>query len=383
MKKNLIIFFVLILLIPFKVNAENGLAENVKSAILLEPTTGIVLYEKNAHERLAPASMTKMMTLLLTFEALDRNDINLDDLVNVSTNASGMGGSQMFLQPNMKIKVTDLIKGIAVASGNDASVAIAEYIAGTEGAFVEMMNNKVEELKLGNTHFANVHGLDNEAHYSSAYDMAHIGMELLKHKEVLKYTGIYEETFKKPDGTNVWLVNSNKLVRFESGIDGLKTGYTRNAKYCLTATGTRNNMRLLSTVMGAESSELRNKDTMGLLNYGFSNYKFKTIIKENETLKEIKDDMAKEKKINVIIQENITNLTKTTEKDKSYTYNIKMNKYKLPIDQNTVIGNVEILENGKLIKTVNAYSKYNVHKYSFTEVFKHVLKEIFNGKLFF
>lgn len=212
--KKIVLFLVMIgVLIPSFVKGEEiVLAENAKSAIMLEASTGEIIYEKNAHEKLNPASMTKMMSMLLIMEAIEDGIIKWDDIVTVSANASGMGGSQILLETNEKMSVKDLFKGIAVASGNDATVALAEKIYGTEQAFVNMMNKRARDLGLQNTNFKNSHGLDAANHYSSAYDMAMIAKELVKHEEVLKYTSIYEDYLRINSPKKVWLVNTNNVV---------------------------------------------------------------------------------------------------------------------------------------------------------------------------
>lgn len=212
MKKLFGLLIALGLLLPLNIKAESDLAPTAKSAILIEASTGQVLYNKNEHEKLAPASMTKVMSMLLIMEALDEGQIKLEDKVTISQNAASMGGSQLFLQPNTEAKVEDLLKGIAVASGNDAVVAMAEKIAGSEEKFVQMMNDKAKKLGLKNTSFKNPHGLDAEGHYTSAYDMAIMAKELVKHEQILNYTSIYEEYLTKSDGTQLWMVNTNKLV---------------------------------------------------------------------------------------------------------------------------------------------------------------------------
>ncbi|MFA5603993.1 MAG: serine hydrolase [Bacilli bacterium] len=214
--KKLLTTLIIVILLCFPLNvvkAEDvGLAKSAKSAILIEASTGEVIFEKNPHEKLVPASMTKMMTMLLIIESIEANAIKWDDLVTVSENASGMGGSQILLETGEKMSVRDLFKGIAVASGNDASVALAEQIYGTEANFVSKMNNRAKELGLKNTNFKNVHGLDAANHYSSAYDMAVIAKELVKHEEVLKYTSIYEAYLRINSPRKIWLVNTNKVV---------------------------------------------------------------------------------------------------------------------------------------------------------------------------
>ena len=218
MKRILIVIICLFMLIPFvkaeEVNKENTntLAPNAKSAILIEESTGKILYEFNSHEKQAPASMTKMMSLLLIMEAIEKNVITWNQMITVSQNASSMGGSQILLETGEEMSVDDLVKGIAIASGNDAVVALAEAIAGTEENFVKMMNDKLNELGLKDTNFKNCHGLDEEGHYSSAYDMAFIGRELVKHKKILEYSSIYETYLREGTDKKIWLVNTNKVV---------------------------------------------------------------------------------------------------------------------------------------------------------------------------
>ena len=292
MKK--ILFGVICFLTFFiNVNALENLAPNSKSSILLETSTGKILYEANSHEKLPPASMTKIMSMLLIMEAIDNNKLSFDSDVLISENASSMGGSQVFLEAGETYKVKDLLKGIAIASGNDAVVAMAEKVGGTVENFVNMMNEKAKSLGLKDTVFKNPHGLDTEGHYSSAYDMAMIAKELLKHEKILEYTSIYEDYLKKNDGSSTWLVNTNKLVRFYDGVDGLKTGFTSSAKYCVTTTAKKSNMRLLSVVMGAETSDLRSKDTTNLLNYGFNTYKLDLIMSKTKILGNVKVEKGK------------------------------------------------------------------------------------------
>ena len=377
MKKFL--FFLTFLFIP-KVYALD-LTNYSKSAILIEPTTNTIIYDLNKDERLAPASMTKLMTMLLIMEAVDNNKISMNDMVLISSNASSMGGSQVFLETNSKLKVEQLLKGIAIASGNDAAVAMAEYIAGSTNEFVNMMNNKVKELGLKNTNFVNVHGLDADNHYSSAYDMAIIARELLKHEKVLEYTSLYEDYLEKPDGTKTWLVNTNKLVRFYEGVDGLKTGYTNAAKYCLTSTASKNNIRFITVVMGVDTSEHRSLDTTNLLNYGFANYKLKKIVDSSDVIGEIDVNNGKIKKINYYVSEGINDLLKSGE-NKTYSYNIKTYKVKAPINRYDRVGKLEVVDNtGKIVKQVDLIVKDSIEKHDFFSLFGEMLKNIINGYL--
>ena len=229
-----ILCFIPMISVNAEVEAQAGdlkLAESAKSAVLLEASTGYIIYENNSHEKLAPASMTKMMSMLLIMESIEKGILDWEEEVTVSENASKMGGSQILLETGEQMKVKDLFKGIAVASGNDAVVALAERVAGTEEQFVTMMNQRAKELGLKDTHFKNPHGLDESNHYSSAYDMAMIAKELVKHEKVLEYSSIYEDYLRKGTDKEIWLVNTNKLVKFYKGLDGLKTGYTKEAGY--------------------------------------------------------------------------------------------------------------------------------------------------------
>lgn len=354
---------------------------NAVSAILIEPTTGKIVYDKNSHEQLAPASMTKIMTLLLTMEAIDSGKLSFDDEVVISPNAASMGGSQIFLEANSKIKVRELVKGVAVASANDGAVALAEKVGGTEEKFVEMMNNKVKELGLKDTVFKNPHGLDAEGHVSSAYDMAMIAKELLKHEEILKFTSIYEEYLTKPDGSKVWLVNTNKLVRFYEGVDGLKTGYTENAGYCLTATATRNNLRFISVVMGETSTDTRSKDTTNLLNYGFNSYKLNKIISVDKELGKVRVEKGKTDTGIIVLKNEVNELIGINDNPTDYTLNIKVKTLKAPVKAGDVIGTVEIIDNeGLIIREEEVTVKETIPKATLADIFIKNLKTMLIGK---
>ena len=372
------ILFLLLTLFTTRVMALD-LTSYSKSAIMIEPTTNTVIYELNKDERLAPASMTKLMTMLLIMESIDKGKINLSDTVLISENASGMGGSQVFLEANSKIEVEQLLKGIAIASGNDAAVAMAEHIAGSTSEFVNMMNKKVKDLGLKNTHFVNVHGLDADNHYSTAYDMAMIARELLTHKKILEYTSLYEDYLVKPDGTKTWLVNTNKLVRFYEGVDGLKTGYTSTAKYCLTSTANKNNIRFITVVMGVDTSEHRSSDTTSMLNYGFTNYKLNTVVKSSDIVSSVPVYKGKKKSILVYPKEDVTDLIKQNE-DKKYSYNIDTYDLKAPVRKGDVVGQLEIVDNsGKVVRIVDLVSKSSVEKHNFISMFGEIFKNIING----
>lgn len=357
------------------------MAPNSKSAILIENSTGKIIYEKNAHEKLAPASMTKLMTMLLVMEELEAGRLKETDIVTISEKASRMGGSQIFLQTGSKISVKDLIKGITIASANDASVAIAEKISGTDSKFIDLMNKRSKELQLKNTHFKNAHGLDDDDHYSTAHDMAIIALELIKHPQILEYTSIYEEYLTKDDGTQIWLVNTNKLVRFYEGIDGLKTGYTTKAGYCLTATGKKENLRYIATVMGADTSPNRNSDIVNMMNYGFNSFKLNTIIEKDKELGKIKINQGKNQHGTLILLEEATELLKNTEDAKKYDYDIKTKKkITAPIKTGDQVGTLELKdEKGKVIKKINLTIKENIKKANFLDYLKRNLKQTLSG----
>lgn len=379
MKKFFVGIISFLLFIPC-VFAETDLAPNSESAILLEVSTGKVLYEKNSNAKLAPASMTKIMSMLLIMEAIEKGNLSMDDDVVISDNASGMGGSQIFLQTGEKYKVRELLKGIAIASGNDAVVAMAEKVSGSVEAFVEAMNTRAEELGLKNTHFDNPHGLDSENHYSTASDMALIAKELLRHEEILTFTSIYEDYLKKNDGSSIWLVNTNKLVRFYEGVDGLKTGYTTTAGYCMTATALRQGMRLLSVVMKAPSSDLRSKDTTTMLNFGFNSYKLDILFEKEKDLGKVKIEKAKKEEINVYLKNDITILSKADEEKGNYSYNVVVEDIKAPVKKNQKVGYLEVMDNeGNIVKEEEVIVLEDVNKASIFDLFNRVLASLSSG----
>lgn len=371
--------FLFLLLFCFSNVKAAELTKYSSSAVLIEPTTQKIIYEQNKDEKRPPASMTKLMTMLITMEAIHEGRINLDDKVLISENSSNMGGSQIFLETGMEIEVQQLLKGIAIASGNDAAVAMAEHIAGSVDVFVEMMNEKAAELGLSNTHFVNVHGLDAENHYSTANDMAIIAVNLLKYPDILSYTSLYEDYLVKPDGSKTWLVNTNKLVRFYPGVDGLKTGYTSSAGYCLTATAKKDDIRFISVVMGVDSSEHRSADTTSLLNYAFSNYKLNTILTTNDVVGELSIKKGKKSKVDIIPLDNITDLVKKSEQ-KDYSYEIDYTNNTAPLLKGDIVGSIDVIDNnGNLVKTVSLTVKEDVYKHSFGSLFIKCLKRIING----
>ena len=357
----------------------NCLASN-KGSILIEFTSGEILMDDNAYTHNAPASMTKMMTLLLVMEKIDNGKIKLTDKVTISETAANMGGSQVFLQPGEVITVDELIKSVCIASANDSAVALAEYVGGTVDKFVNMMNQKVKSLGLSNTNFENVHGLDSDNHYSCPYDMSMIAKELLKHKKILEYSSIYEDYLKKNDGSSIWMVNTNKLIRYYNGLDGLKTGFTSTAGYCLTATAKRNDMRLISVVMGSETSETRSKETIELLDYGFNNYKLKTIFKNDINLGSVKVKNGKKDYVELKLIDNVTDLV-SIENEFKYDHKIKVNDIIAPVNVGDKVGKLELYKNGKKIKSFDITVKESVKKANVWDLYKKNFKYLVSGNV--
>lgn len=291
-----------------------NLTEDARAAILLERDTGEILYEKKADEKLPPASMTKIMTLLLIMEAIDQGELNLEENVTISERASSMGGSQVFLEAGEEMKVDDLIKAIAIASANDASVALAERLTGSEAAFVTEMNEKAKALGLTDTHFVNASGLPADNHYSTAHDMAKMAKELLKYETITNYTSIYEDYLRKGKENEFWLVNTNKLIHFYPYVDGLKTGYTSEAKFCLTATAKKEDMRMIAVVMGAETVKERNEMTMNLIDYGFNTYDVKKVFNRHEQVTSLRNLRSEKYEYPVVTAEPISTIRKKNEK---------------------------------------------------------------------
>lgn len=354
-----------------------NLAEDAKSAILIERDTGKTLFDKNAHEKLPPASMTKIMTLLLIMDALDKGDLKKDEMIRISERASSMGGSQIFLEAGEEMSVNDLLKGIAVASGNDASVALAERLAGSEEAFVEKMNSKVEELGLKNTHFQNTTGLPAENHYSTSHDMAIIAKELLKYESITDYTSIYEDYLRKGEENEFWLVNTNKLVKFYPGVDGLKTGFTNEAKYCLTATAKKQDMRVIAVVMGADKPKDRNAVISNMLDYAFNHFETKKLFEKGQTIKNLKDLKAENKNIEIVASESISTLHKKGDSAEDITTSVVMdNKLSLPVQKGHQAGKLVVKKGDKVLSETPLVVKEDVQPATYLTLFKRSIKSL-------
>ena len=370
------------MLIPVSVFGEElNLAENAGSAIMIEASTGEILYGKNANSRMAPASMTKIMSLILIMENIDNGRLKWDDIVVVSKNAASMGGSQIFLEENEKMTVEDLVKGICIASGNDATVALAEKIAGTEKAFVKLMNEKALQLGLKNTNFVNATGLDADGHYSTANDMALMARELIKHDKILEFSSIYEDYLRKDTNNSFWLVNTNKLVRFYSYIDGLKTGFTNKAGYCLTATGKKNGMRLITVVMNENNIDNRTKDTIAMMDYGFNMYSLETIVKKDDALGNIKINLGDKEYEKIVSMSDITILNNNQKDKRNVTYDVVTNSVDAPVKSGDVVGKINIYEDGNFKYSVDVTVSNDVKKANIFKVFLRNLKDVISISL--
>ncbi len=383
MKKVVAFILILVLLIPGVTFAEDDPTPNAGSSILMEVSTKTILYEKNKDSQVAVASLTKMMAQILILEAIESGNLTWDEQVKASSNAAGYGGTQIYLQPGEMMSVRDLMKGITMASANDATVVLAERIAGSEETFVKMMNEKAKKLGLKNTNFMNPTGLDEDNHYSSAYDMALIAIELLKHDEILEFSSVYEDYLRTDTPNKFWLVNTNKLVRFYDGADGLKTGFTDNAGYTMAVTAKRNDMRLIAIVLGEAVSKVRNQETTSLLDYGFNLYKVQVIKKQGDVIKTVDLNKATKSKVDVVLDRDITVLSKKSDTEKSYTEKININEVKLPLKKNQVIGNIEIYDGTNKIGSYPLVVNEAVKKKNIWKLFLDNLKDIVVGNLVF
>ena len=372
--KTRICFFILsiIMLFTVTVKAENETFDGVdaKSYILMEQSTGRVLAESNPDEQLPIASVTKIMTMLLIMEAVDEGVITLNDMVTVSENAMSYGGSTMFLETGEQLSVNDMLKGIAVASANDGCVAMAEHLAGSESGFVEKMNTRAKELGMENTHFMNTNGLDEDNHYSSARDVAIMSRELLKHPKITDYTSIWTDELR---GGKFQLANTNKLIRFYTGANGLKTGSTSQALCCLSASAVRNDMQLIAVVLGAPTSDKRFSSARALLDYGFASYKINTLATENDYVCDVEIENGTEKSVRGIVKESKSHLSEKNNAGKIEQRVYVDDGIKAPLEKGSIIGSIEFVCNGQKIDDVEIVSEYAVDKKGIGKIMKDLI----------
>ena len=349
----------MILILPVSAAAEDGISFNAKSVILTEASTGKTLFESNSHESLPPASVTKIMTMLLIMEAIDRGEISYDTVVTASERAKSMGGSTIFLDTNENMSVEDLLKGIAVASGNDACVAMAEHLCGSEEAFAAKMNERAAQLGMKDTHFVNCNGLDAPGHYTSAYDIALMSRELMRHKDIFKFTTIWMDSLR---GGKFSLANTNKLIRFYSGANGLKTGSTSVAGCCISAAAKRDGMQLIAVVLGAPTSKERFAAASNLLNYGFANYGVTQFGEKGSEIRSVAVESGKSDSVMTAAKESSSALLQKSQIKKAKIHINLPKKVKAPVKKGSALGEIIITLDGETISRTDIVASHSVGK---------------------
>lgn len=374
MKKTVLILILCLAVISPTLSYATGTLDgdlSCKSAILIEPSTGTVLYEKDADLPLPMASVTKVMTMLLIMEAIDNGQIGLEDMVTGSQRAKSMGGSTIYLDEGEQLSVHDMLKGIAVASANDACVAMAEHIAGSESAFVDMMNKRASELGMKNTAFVNTNGLDAPGHCSSARDIAIMSAELLKHPKILEYTTIWMDSLR---GGGFQLSNTNKLIRFYKGAIGLKTGSTDDALYCISGAAKRDGMCLVAVVLAAPTSPKRFSDASSLLDYGFNTYKMQTVVCAGADHGEVLVEKGMTESVRALADADYVQVIKKTGAE-NYTVKTVLNSpLPAPVQQGEKVGELQICMGESVVGKVDLLSSATVEKLTYKNVFGRLLK---------
>lgn len=363
------------LLSSLPIGKEIAVAEEIsvggKACYLVDSTTGTVMYSKNCDKRLPIASMVKIMTSLIAFEAVDRGELSLDEMIVVSQESASMGGSQVFLDAGKSYKVGELLKSIIVASANDSCVAIAERLSGSVAGFVKEMNIRAKELGMDNTNFVNCTGLPAPESYSSAKDVSIMFRELIKHPVYFDYAGVWLEDFVHPDGRTTCMTNTNKLVKFYEGCDGGKTGFTNEAKFCLSATAERNGLRIVAVVIGADSSKDRFGAVSNLFGYAFSNYSSKVIQSKDDLIdNSIRVVGGKEKSISIGLKEDVKALTKKGD-DGEYKVHYQLpERVKAPLKVGDVVGKALLTRDGEVVGEYNVVCKQDIEKGNFLDLLK-------------
>lgn len=382
MKKRLVSIILIILLTFTSVIAYGEIDIDGKSALLMDYRSGEIIYAKDEHEKLAPASITKIMTLLLAMEALENKTIDLADEISISEYASSMGGTQLYLDAGEIQTVENLIKAIAVRSANDAAVALGEYIGGSDEGFVKLMNEKSKALGMKNTNFANASGLPKENHYSTAYDIAIMSKELLKYKEITKYLSTYMEdiTVGKSKSSIQTMVSTNRLIKEYEGANGIKTGYTSEAQHCISASAKRGNLQLIAVVMGAENSKLRFNEAKRLLDYGFANYESIAIGEQGDIISTIPVEKGKVNSLEIMLERD-SHILIPKGKKANFEKIIEQVEYiDGPIEQGAVVGKLKVVIDNKTVDTINLVAKTTIGKASFINTFNKVLKNFILNK---
>ncbi len=372
-----IVLFVFCFLIPLSEQSE-AFELDIEAAILVDAESGQVLYEKNADQTLPPASITKIMTLLLAMEQVEKNTISLDDEVMISQLAESMGGSQIYLAANTRVKLSALLEAITIASANDASVAVSEAIAGSYNNFIDLMNKKAEELGMDNTNFVNSSGLPSKNHYSSARDIAVMSRELVKYPKILEWASIWVDYLQLPD-RKAMLVNTNKLIRDYPGMDGIKTGHTDEAGFCLAATAQRDNMRLISVIMRASSEKEREELTSRLLDYGFNAFISEVIVKKGEQVQNIEIPDG-EKTITVAeVANDLKVIYQRGTADSLKKKIVISEQLQAPIKKGDVLGRQSIMQDDRLLASVDLIATEDVERAGFfTRLWRSFVNSVSN-----
>lgn len=379
MKKILITLLVVCLLPITKINAlDNDVTPNATASSLIEASSRQVLYDKNAQEKLYPASTTKIMTMILMFEALRDKKISFDEKITTSKYAASMGGSQVYLEVGESLSLKDMFKSIAIASANDASVAVGEHIAGSISKFVEMMNDKAKQLGLKNTHFKNATGLHDPDHYTCAHDLAMMAAYLIEigGEELLAVTSLYDSYIREDTKQSFWLVNTNKLLKLYNGVDGLKTGYTKEAGYCLVTTAKRNGQRIIGVLMKESAPKTRNEEMCNLLDYGFNNYQQVTIFKKDSLIEQHLVDKMDNQTIAIKCNKDIV-YTKAKSANVKATTKVIYKDNLLPVKKGDIVGRLEVIIDGKTIAVYQVYSDNDAFKSTYLSKTLKTLKYLF------
>ncbi len=362
---------IFLFVMPTKVTCAEELSTG-KSAYMIDYKTGNVIYARNENDRLPIASMVKIMTALLTFEEIEKGNLSYDDEIVVSERASSMGGSQIFLDTNAKVKVENLLKSVIISSANDSCVALAEKIGGSVEGFVKLMNEKAISLNMQNTHFVNCTGLPAPESFSSAKDVSTMFSQLISHPRYFEFSKIWMEDFVHPSGRVTGMANTNKLVRFYDGCDGGKTGFTSEAKFCLAATAKRNGMRVIAVVIGEESSKTRFKEVSNMFDFAFANCSNEVLTSKTDTVANVKVSGGKDKRVAVNLEKDAVVFRL---KNENATFDVKYelkNSVKAPVKQGDIVGTAYVTKNGVVIEEINVVASKDVEKASFIDYFKRI-----------
>lgn len=378
--KNMSLILILSILITLVLLPKNNIIVNAnfecdvshKASVLIEHDTGKILFENNSNEKLPIASVTKLMTILLTLEEMEQGNINIEDKIFVSENASGMGGSQIFLDANKEYEIGQLLKSVIISSANDSSVALAEHISGSEQNFVKRMNEKARELNLQNTNYSNCTGLPSNDGYSSAYDQAIILKQVLSYDLYHQYSSIWMEDFVHPSGRITQMTNTNKLSRFYEGCIGGKTGSTNQAKYCLAVGAEKNNTKLISVVLGADTSKDRFKLASNLLDYGFENFERSVILSNSDLLNKTIKIKNTKNEINLKVEREYS-IIKNKNENINYSLNFNLPNQLKSVKENEIVGNVEIIIDGVVVDRINILSCNTYLEPSIWDNFKEII----------